>query len=154
MFKNPFSFEGRIRRTEFGISFILYVIVGAILNVMLQSGEEYSWAALLYIPIIWFIIAQAAKRCHDVGNSGWWQLIPFYVLWLLFEDGKPGPNQYGENPKSVTASIVNYTGTVNPPPTGGYQGGYSGGHNAPNTSSFNSPHQGNSGEYKSGDLYR
>ena len=27
MFRQPFSFEGRIRRTEFGISFIIYMVI-------------------------------------------------------------------------------------------------------------------------------
>jgi uncharacterized membrane protein YhaH (DUF805 family) len=56
---------------------------------------------ILMIPMLWFIWAQGATRCYDVGNSGWWQLIPFYGLWLLFQDGQPGSNNYGENPKGV-----------------------------------------------------
>jgi uncharacterized membrane protein YhaH (DUF805 family) len=33
MFKKPFSFKGRIRRTEYGISFIIYVVGLAILEI-------------------------------------------------------------------------------------------------------------------------
>jgi uncharacterized membrane protein YhaH (DUF805 family) len=49
--------------------------------------------------MIWFLWAQNAKRCHDRGNSGWYQLIPFYFLVLLFGDGEEGENEYGDNPK-------------------------------------------------------
>lgn len=53
------------------------------------------------IPAYWFAFAQGAKRCHDRDNSGWFQLIPFFGLWMLFADGFHGPNQYGNNPKGI-----------------------------------------------------
>jgi uncharacterized membrane protein YhaH (DUF805 family) len=98
MFSSPFSFDGRIRRTEYGISFIIVVIVNTFLNAIFASGEV-PIIGLAYIPTLWFLWAQGAKRCHDVGNNGWWQIIPFYVFWLLFQDGQPGINEYGQNPK-------------------------------------------------------
>ena len=98
MFSSPFSFDGRIRRTEYGISFIIVVIVNTFLNAIVASGEV-PIIGLAYIPTLWFYWAQGAKRCHDVGNNGWWQIIPFYVFWLLFQDGQPGLNEYGQNPK-------------------------------------------------------
>ena len=96
MFKNPFSFEGRIRRTEYGISFIIYLVAAVIVN---STGE--AAILLAYIPILWFLWAQGAKRCHDRGNSGWFQLIPFYVFWMLFADSNNGNNEYGPNPKGI-----------------------------------------------------
>ena len=100
MFSRPFSFDGRIRRTEYGISLIIYVIVATFVNAIVESGEV-PIIGLAYIPMLWFIWAQGAKRCHDVGNNGWWQIIPFYVFWLLFQDGQSGLNEYGQNPKGV-----------------------------------------------------
>jgi len=47
----------------------------------------------------WFLFAQGAKRCHDMNNSGWYQLVPFYILWMLFYQGTAGPNNYGPDPK-------------------------------------------------------
>lgn len=102
MFKQPFSFEGRIRRTEFGLSFIIYFIIIMVLGFILEVYPNLGIIFLLvYIPLIWFSIAQAAKRCHDRGNSGWYQLIPFYALWLLFADSEVGVNEYGPNPKDI-----------------------------------------------------
>ena len=98
MFRNPFSFKGRIRRTEFGLSFIIYYIINNVL--VLLSGEVPAFGILL-IPSLWFSWAQNAKRCHDRGNSGWFQLIPFYFLWLIFGDGDIGDNEYGSNPKGI-----------------------------------------------------
>lgn len=99
MFSKPFSFEGRIRRTEYGISLIIYFVIAMIVNVILESGEEAAILGLVYIPMLWFLWAQGAKRCHDLGNNGWWQIIPFYGLWMLFQNGQPRLNKYGMNPK-------------------------------------------------------
>ena len=99
MFSNPLSFKGRIRRTEFGISFIIFFVLATIVNIFFVYGTPYYW--LVIIPIEWFILAQGAKRCHDMGNSGWFQIIPFYVLWMLFAKGESGvANQYGTNPNN------------------------------------------------------
>ena len=86
MFLNPFSFDGRIRRTEYGLSFLIYVVCASIISMIIKSNNDASFVVIAYIPLLWFIAAQNAKRCHDVGNSGWFQLIPLYGLWLLFED--------------------------------------------------------------------
>jgi len=103
MFKNPFSFDGRIRRLEYGISFLIYIAI-QVFRILLV-GETGPGGALigliLIIPTLWFLWAQGAKRCHDIGRNGWWQIIPFYFVVLIFEDGKPGANQYGQNPKGV-----------------------------------------------------
>ncbi len=101
MFSNPFSFDGRIRRTEYGVSFIIYAFVAVIINAIVASNRDGAIVGLAYIPMLWFLWAQGAKRCHDLGNNGWWQLIPFYALWLTFQDGQVGSNEYGEDPKGI-----------------------------------------------------
>ncbi len=102
MFKNPFSFEGRIRRTEYGLSILIMyafaIIVGLIIG-FAELGEGLMY--LLLIPAYWFILAQGSKRCHDRGHSGWRQLIPLYVLWMLFDAGDSELNEYGPNPKDA-----------------------------------------------------
>ncbi|MBK1897776.1 DUF805 domain-containing protein [Chryseobacterium paridis] len=104
MFKNPFSFEGRIRRTEYGLSYLIYVAIALPFRILGEITDSLAVAIIflaLLLPVIWFMIAQGAKRCHDRGNSGWYQIIPFYSLWMLFADSDPGPNEYGPNPKGV-----------------------------------------------------
>lgn len=106
-FANPFSTNGRIRRSEYIYTLIFYyVLYFAAVMAMTHAqesgwGEESSIYMLWLIPLSWFIIAQNTKRCHDLGHSGWWQFIPFYALWFLFSDSMDGENEYGENPKGV-----------------------------------------------------
>jgi len=114
MFKKPFSFGGRIRRTEYGLSIVFYFVVFFVLLIVLDRitsvfDDSLSFMPLVmplvllicYVPMVWFLWAQGAKRCHDVGQSGWYQLIPFYVLYLLFAEGNPGANEYGVDPKNT-----------------------------------------------------
>jgi uncharacterized membrane protein YhaH (DUF805 family) len=98
MFEAPFSFEGRIRRLEYGISIIMYTACYFISFLLASAISPFFF--VLMIPVIWFLWAQGAKRCHDRNNSGWYQLIPFYGLWMLFAEGDSGENYYGDDPKS------------------------------------------------------
>ena len=102
---NMFSFTGRIRRTEYGLSIIICFFINLLMEVMMSAATESNAAALLVlyliilIPYCWFLWAQGAKRCHDRGNSGWYQIIPFYGFWMLFAEGEAGINEYGNSPK-------------------------------------------------------
>lgn len=100
MFKAPFSFDGRIRRTEYGLSLIIFIIVLIILASLPEKGAELL-VLLLFIPAVWFILAQGAKRCHDLGNNGWFQIIPFYIFVMIFQDSDRGENGEGVNPKGI-----------------------------------------------------
>lgn len=102
MFKNIFSVKGRIRRTEYAFSMIICVVILMIVNWMGSgSSSPASSIALLaaIIPIVVFMVIQRIKRCHDLNQSGWFQLIPFYGLWLLFAEGTAGSNRFGDDPK-------------------------------------------------------
>lgn len=99
MFKTPFNFDGRIRRKEYGISFIIFFVCFNIIDSIVNNSDTAAFLQLLFIPLCWFIIAQGVKRCHDKNNAGWYQIIPFYFFVLLFSDSDKGENQYGQNPK-------------------------------------------------------
>jgi uncharacterized membrane protein YhaH (DUF805 family) len=117
MFKNPFSFDGRIRRTEYGLSFIIFAIAKVItqfiaVGIAGTNSSDMSGAIVLsyifLIPLLWFFLAQGAKRCHDVGKNGWWQIIPFYPIYLIFGEGDKGDNEYGEDPKKTNSETSNF----------------------------------------------
>ena len=95
-----FSFSGRIGRTAYGLSLIIYTLLSIlILTSILQTKGNTAFLVLLYIPMGWFALAQGAKRCHDLGNSGWFQWIPFYSFIMLLKEGAKETNCYGESPK-------------------------------------------------------
>ncbi|NUY82427.1 DUF805 domain-containing protein [Flavobacterium sp. MAH-1] len=106
MFRNPFSFSGRIRRLEYGFS--LLVVLGVVMfgSLLMFGLATLSVWFLVVSPFLifgtmWFRIAQAVKRSHDTGYSGWCILIPFFGLYLLFADSQYGENRYGYNPKNI-----------------------------------------------------
>jgi len=109
MFKKPFSFEGRVSRPEYVAGQTIAAIIYApfIITLMMRQGSSpgiFIWVPLVCICLM-FSFAQGAKRCHDLGKSGWWQLNPFYYLWMLFGDGEIGANEYGEDPSHMINSL-------------------------------------------------
>ena len=114
MFKNIFSFSGRIRRREYWLKVPLFwlilipitilIYVGALLLAPLASIITLSIVFLLFIWIMLILMALAAavKRSHDLGNSGWFILIPIYnPFFLAFCESQPFKNKYGPNPKGI-----------------------------------------------------
>jgi uncharacterized membrane protein YhaH (DUF805 family) len=100
MSDNPFSFNGRIRRTEYCLSYIGCYAIQVALEYVLTDVEFGSIIYVLcLIPLVWFMLAQGAKRCHDMGTSGWFLFIPGYLLWMMFAQGHPDRNKYGPSPK-------------------------------------------------------
>jgi len=110
MFQQPFSFNGRIRRTEYGITLlinyaylhlVMYVIRSGVLPLDINEANVSLYVLLFLIPAIIFALAQGAKRCHDVGKNGFWQLIPLFFIFLLLQAPDPWYNKYGNNPRKV-----------------------------------------------------
>jgi len=102
MFKNPFSGTGRIRRLEYVITVMLYSAVFmsvSFLTIGLPYGKIIFWS--IFLVITWVLVAQGAKRCHDIGVRGLYQFIPFYFFWMLVDEGQPKKNQYGLSPKGL-----------------------------------------------------
>jgi len=114
------TFTGRAQRAEYWYFVLFSTIVSIVLTILdvmfgtlIPSGTGllsgvYSLAIL--IPSI----AVGARRLHDIGKSGWWQLIAIIPIigWILIivwlaTDSKED-NQYGENPKKGShTNIVN-----------------------------------------------
>jgi uncharacterized membrane protein YhaH (DUF805 family) len=107
MFKSVFSFEGRIRRKEYCLSFAIYFCLCVLLwmimvNIAIHNSQRQDNGLLIlvtYVACLVFILSQGTRRCHDLGKSGWYQFIPFFIFWLMFAEGQWGVNEFGPNPK-------------------------------------------------------
>jgi uncharacterized membrane protein YhaH (DUF805 family) len=109
------DFNGRARRSEFWF-FVLFSaivsIVGSILDAIfgLRSGSFSGTGPIqgvLQLALLVPSLAVGARRLHDIGRSGWWQLIGLvpiagWIVLLIFfvQDSRPA-NQYGPNPKAA-----------------------------------------------------
>jgi uncharacterized membrane protein YhaH (DUF805 family) len=96
------NFDGRATRSEFWwfILFSMLVQMGA-------SIVSQVIAGLLALALLLPTIAAGARRLHDIGRSGWWQLIgliPLVNLLLLYWCVLPGAesaNDYGAAPAAA-----------------------------------------------------
>lgn len=109
---NVFCFEGRRGRLSYFLTSLLIAIASAIAGTFLRNfassleSHIYLGISVLLIPLVsWPCFAIGAQRFHDLGASGWWQLlclIPFvgFIIWLvlLFAPGQKQANQYGYIP--------------------------------------------------------
>jgi uncharacterized membrane protein YhaH (DUF805 family) len=71
-FKNYFKFRGRATRAEFWWVFLVYIPIGQIL----PNLNPVFWIATLAFIIP--VTSLATRRLHDIGKSGWWQVL-FYA---------------------------------------------------------------------------
>jgi uncharacterized membrane protein YhaH (DUF805 family) len=102
-FLHFFSFNGRIRRLEYNLSLLVYLVCLFPLIFVVFELKHYI-ALILFIPLLWFYCAQAAKRGQDLGIEGS-AIIPLlfvkrgFPFQLMIFKGEAGPNEFGEDPK-------------------------------------------------------
>ena len=112
--KNYTGFEGRARRKEYWMFFLINIIISIVLVIidsktgLLNQEVGYGLFSGIYtLGVLLPSIAVSMRRLHDTGRSGWWLLISFipligiivlFVFMVLDSHGED--NQYGSNPKS------------------------------------------------------
>lgn len=97
----PFSFKGRIGRLQLILSYVVGFVAWFAIYALSELALEYnSNIFLLFLActavFFWFLYAQCAKRCHDLGKSGAWMFVPFWNVLLFFAEGEVQDNQYGQ----------------------------------------------------------
>ena len=108
-FRKYFDFSGRARGSEYWYFFLFTCILYIVATILDMSIFGYTWedygplymitSIALFIPSI----SAAARRLHDSGKSGWWQLLYltiigiFLVLYWLIRKGDANKNSYDVN---------------------------------------------------------
>ena len=104
-------FEGRSRRSEFWFWYLFVYAVAALLVLFSSidsSGFLFSTIYGLFgLAIFLPSLAMQVRRLHDTDRSGWFillALIPLVgaIILLVFyvQEGTPGDNRFGVNPKA------------------------------------------------------
>lgn len=106
--KRWFSFRGRAGRREFVLVFLLTVVAGAFLG----SAPATPASALLILTVMGLVaviqLAVVARRLHDLGRSGWWQVPPnLLAIVALLPLMRAGPiNPQAPAPMTVVVAML------------------------------------------------
>ncbi|MBV7257692.1 DUF805 domain-containing protein [Pacificimonas sp. WHA3] len=106
------DFNGRSRRKEYWMFLLGYIVVYVVLGLLtggFGTDPNVVGSMLLLIFSLGLLIPSLAvgvRRLHDLDKSGWFLLIgiipiigSLILLYFFVQDGTPGPNKYGPNPK-------------------------------------------------------
>ena len=77
-FSNYATFSGRASRPEFWWFFLFQILVSIAASML---GDVV--AGLVSLAVLLPALAVGARRLHDIGKSGWWQLIMLTGIGLL-----------------------------------------------------------------------
>lgn len=100
-FKQYAEFSGRASRQQYWMFFLFYLIIYIILSVIDSALGTFVLSTIYAIAAFIPSISIAARRLHDTGKSGWWQLIVLIpvlgligIIFLLAQAGQ-ADNEYG-----------------------------------------------------------
>jgi len=105
-------FSGRARRKEYWMFVLFNVIIGFVLGFIEGlAGGPGVLGGIYGLAVLIPGVAVSVRRLQDTNRSGWWLLIglvpligSIVLLVFMIQDGQPGENQYGPNPKLVEHS--------------------------------------------------
>ena len=108
------DFNGRASRPEFWWFALACFLVAVVFNLLRLE----LLGALVNLALLLPSLAVGSRRLHDIGKSGWFQLIwliPFIgwaimIYWLV--QPSAGPNEYGEGPAAADVPAEMPPGTV------------------------------------------
>ena len=97
-FKNYLNFSGRATSAEYWWWFLFIVVTGVVLGTIDSITGIGALQNIFNLATLIPGLALGARRLHDIGKSGWWQLLWFAIIvgWIIMIVWycKPG-NQLG-----------------------------------------------------------
>ncbi|WP_163133788.1 DUF805 domain-containing protein [Agarivorans sp. Alg241-V36] len=103
------DFSGRARRKEYWMFILFYFIFSIVANIIDALIGLPLLSLILTIGLIVPSLSIAARRLHDTGRTGWWQLIALIplvgviILLIFLASDSHDDNNYGANPKAEGA---------------------------------------------------
>lgn len=105
--KNYFNFNGRTSRMGFWHFFLAYfvfaIIVGVVTGLLGSLGSKISM--LISLALLLPNLGIGARRLHDIGKTGWLQLLMFIpllgliaLIYFWAQPGEASSNAYGAEP--------------------------------------------------------
>ncbi|WP_300500562.1 DUF805 domain-containing protein [Marinobacter sp.] len=85
-FSNFANFSGRATRTQFWMFFLIYMVITVVLAVIETALGMPVLTPIFGLVLLIPSLSYGARRLHDIGRSGWWQLlmlIPVIGLIIL-----------------------------------------------------------------------
>ena len=103
-FKKFATFDGRAKKSEFWWFqlFCLIVELTGIIFDHLMGYESGFFELVAYVIVLLPSLAVGARRLHDTGRSGWWQLLYLTVIGIIVlivwwvADGDKKKNKFGQ----------------------------------------------------------
>jgi len=89
---NRGNFKGTMARGDFwkwqlfsGIWLIILAVGVGVIAFLTSSLGAFTGMLPAILLVICSEPAAATRRLHDIGKSGWWQLVPFYSFYLCVQ---------------------------------------------------------------------
>lgn len=100
------DFTGRARRSEYWFFYLFTVLINFFIGffeyIFLEGSVFLS--TIVHLIILCPMLAVGARRLHDIGMSGWWQLIMLTIVGIILliywfcKKGDDGKNNFGPDP--------------------------------------------------------
>ena len=106
-FKKFADFSGRASRKEYWMFILFVLIISISLSIVDAVLDMLILSPIFSLAILVPSISIAARRLHDTGRTGWWQLIALVpligiiVLLVFYVQDSQDENTYGPNPKQA-----------------------------------------------------
>lgn len=116
--KNKYMlFTGRARRREFWLFCLATVVISVAVSIVgaIFSAIHLGFLAVILNIVLWLFslaillpgLGLSVRRLHDIGKDWQYLLLAFIplvgeiiLIYFFIQEGTPGENQFGPNPKA------------------------------------------------------
>lgn len=103
------EFSGRDTRRQYWMFALYWFLFAIVVSILDRTIGTELFSSLYSLAMLLPSLAIGARRLHDTGRSGWWQLIglipiigTIILIVFLVQESKPD-NEYGPNPHAISS---------------------------------------------------